>query len=270
MEQRKTQGKLRLVLQPTIIRIYKVAGIVALGAILLGLLSFLVINVFYFFNHTWVRPVVITPTHQKVIDASTTLADARLRASQFETERLEVNAELAQIDRVVVSADKYLGELGPLLTEAESKSIKTAELAILRRQIDEVQLQREEAIGRRAALQQRAQHMALRINEQGRLVEQLAASPYLRAVERRVVLVFIPYSNLPNVKVDTKLYGCSWGVALCSRVGRIISLLDGEAQELHPHDESIQRGVMAEIELSKPTAGGDKVLFAGGKPLWLF
>jgi hypothetical protein len=27
--------------------------------------------------------------------------------------------------------------------------------------------------------------------------------------------------------------------------------------------------VMAEIELSKPNAGGDKVLFAGGKPLWL-
>lgn len=268
MEPRKSQGKLRLVLQPTIIRIYKVAGIVALGAILIGLLSFLIINVFYFFNHTWVRPVVITPTHQKVIDASTTLADARLRASQFETERLEVNAELAQIDRVVASVDGYLAELGPL--NDPKAGIKSVDAALLRRQIDEAKLEREEAIGRRAALQQRAQHMALRINEQGRLVDQLAASPYLRAMDRKVVLIFIPYSNLPNVKVDTKLYGCSWGLTLCSRVGRIISLLDGEVQELHPHDESIQRGVMAEIELSKPTAGGDKVLFAGGKPLWLF
>jgi hypothetical protein len=268
VETRKSQGKLRLVLQPTLIKIYKVAGIVALGAILVGLLSFLIVNVFYFFNHTWVRPVVITPTHQKVIDASTTLADARLRASQFETERLEVNADLAQIDRVVTSVDKYLAELGPM-AESDGKGLKTVDAALLRRQVDEAKLQREEAIGHRVSLQQRAQHMSLRINEQGQLVDQLTASPYLRAVGRKVVLVFIPYSNLPNVKVGTKLYGCSWGLTLCSRVGRIISLLDGEVQEMHPHDETLQRGVMAEIELSKSAAGGEKVLFAGGKPLWL-
>ena len=108
------QGKLRLVIQPTIIRIYKAAGIVALGAILIGLASFLIINVFYFFNHTWVRPVVLSPTHQKVIDASTTLADARLRSSQFETERLEIDAELAQVDRLEASHQKLLAELEPL------------------------------------------------------------------------------------------------------------------------------------------------------------
>ncbi len=269
METRKPQSKVRLVIQPTLIKIYKVAGIVALGAILVGLLSFLIVNVFYFFNHTWVRPVVITPTHQKVIDASTTLADARLRYSQFETERLEVNAELAQIERVVTTEDKFVADVGPLV-EAEGKPIKTADAALLRRQVDEAKLKRDEAIGHRVSLQQRAQHMALRINEQGQLVDQLAASPYLRAVGRKVVLVFIPYSNLPNVKVGTKLYGCAWGLTLCSRVGRIISLLDGEVQEMHPHDETLQRGVMAEIELSKSSAGGDKVLFAGGKPLWLF
>jgi hypothetical protein len=114
VEVRKSQGKLRLVIQPTIIRIYKVAGILALGAILIGLFSFVVVNVFYFFNHTWVRPVVLSPTHQKVIDASTSLADARLRASQFETERLEVAAEIAQIDRVVAIVDKFLIDVSAL------------------------------------------------------------------------------------------------------------------------------------------------------------
>ncbi|MEZ4361641.1 MAG: hypothetical protein R3B48_15750 [Kofleriaceae bacterium] len=266
MNSGKSKSKFRLVIQPTIIRVYKVAGIVALGAILIGLLSFLVVNVFYFFNHTWVRPVVLSPTHQKVIDASTTLADARLRASQFETERIEVSSSLAQIDLVVASVDKYLADLGPL---ADPKGINSADAGILRRQVDEAKLQRAEAISRRESLQQRSKHMALRISEQEQLVERLAGSPYLRAVERKVVIVFIPYTNLPNVKVGTKLYGCSWGLTLCSRVGRVISLLDGEVQELHPHDESVQRGVMAEIELSKPAAGEDKVLFAGGKPLWL-
>ncbi|NJM91016.1 MAG: hypothetical protein HC863_01735 [Myxococcales bacterium] len=127
MDARKSQGKLRLVIQPTIIRIYKAAGIVALGAILVGLLSFLVVNVVYFFNHTWVRPVVLSPTHQKVIDASTSLADARLRASQFETERLEVAASLAQIDRVVATIDKYLADVSALTgaeTRASSRSTR--------------------------------------------------------------------------------------------------------------------------------------------------
>lgn len=261
------QGKLRLVIQPTIIRIYKAAGIIALGAILIGLASFLIINVFYFFNHTWVRPVVLSPTHQKVIDASTTLADARLRSSQFETERLEIDAELAQVDRLDASHQKLLAELEPL---AEGpKAPKTVEAGLLRRQLDEMRLERAQALGRKEILKQRAKHIGVRISEQEQLVERLASSPYLRAVERKVVIVFIPYANSGNVKVGTRLYGCRWGLVLCSRVGRVISMLDGEVQELHPHDESIQRGVMAEIELSKPSAGGDKVLFAGGKPLWL-
>lgn len=259
-----------MVIQPTIIRIYKAAGIVALGAILIGLLSFLIVNVFYFFNHTWVRPVVLSPTHQKVIDASTSLADARLRASQFETERLEVAAGLAQIELIVATTDKFLAEVAPLVEGEAAKNLKTIEAGLLRRQVDEARLERADAIGRKESLQQRSKHMSLRISEQEQLVERLASSPYLRAVERKVVIVFIPYTNTGNVKVGTRLYGCRWGLVLCSRVGRVISLLEGEVQELHPHDESMLRGVMAEIELSKPAAGGDKVLFASGKPLWLF
>ena len=42
-----------------------------------------------------------------------------------------------------------------------------------------------------------------------------------------------------------------------------------EVTEMHPHDESIQRGVMVEIDVSS-AAAGESVLFAGSKPLWLF
>ena len=37
----------------------------------------------------------------------------------------------------------------------------------------------------------------------------------------------------------------------------------------HPHDDSVQRGIMVEIDVS-PGAATDSVLFAGSKPLWLF
>ena len=57
---------------------------------------------------------------------------------------------------------------------------------------------------------------------------------------------------------------------MCSRVGKVKATIDGEVQDIHPHDQSVQRGVMVEIELSTPSAEGNTVLFAGGKPLWLF
>src|SRR3954469_14167010 len=99
-----------IALQPSIVRIYKVAGLVALSAILVGLLGFLVINIFYFFDHTWVRPVVLSPTHQKVVEASTQLNDARLRQSQLDAEKIEIEAQLAEIDRTITADDKFLTE----------------------------------------------------------------------------------------------------------------------------------------------------------------
>src|SRR5262250_3271101 len=101
MEARKTP-RFWVAVQPSIIRLYKVAGLVALTAILIGLLGFLVVNIFYFFDNSWVRPVVLDQRHQKVIEAQGQLADARLRASQLETEKLEIEAQLAEIKRAVV------------------------------------------------------------------------------------------------------------------------------------------------------------------------
>src|SRR3954468_12002689 len=112
METRTSRPRFWLALQPTIVRVYKIAGLVALTAILVGLVGFLVINIFYFFDHTWVRPVVLSPTHQRVVEASTQLSDAKLRASQLSSEKLELEGQLAEIERVVASDDKFIAEVG--------------------------------------------------------------------------------------------------------------------------------------------------------------
>src|ERR1043166_2673927 len=112
MQSRSPRPRLWIALQPSIVRIYKLAGLVALTAILIGLVGFLIVNVFYFFDHTWVRPVVLSPTHQKVVEASTQLADAKLRASQIQTEKVEIDTELAQIDRQVIADDAFITEIG--------------------------------------------------------------------------------------------------------------------------------------------------------------
>ena len=105
MEARKTP-RFWVAVQPSIIRLYKVGGLVALTAILVGLLGFLIVNIFYFFDNSWVRPVVLSPTHQKVVEASGQLADARLRGSQLDTEKIEIESQLAEIERLTESASR--------------------------------------------------------------------------------------------------------------------------------------------------------------------
>jgi hypothetical protein len=263
MESRTNRPRFWVALQPTIVRMYKIAGLVALTAILVGLISFLIVNVFYFFDHSWVRPVVLTKSHEKVVEAQTQLSDAKLRASTFTTEKADLEEELARIERRVKSSDKIIADLAK-----DAEAPKTPEQWLLRLKVDEAQLEKENAIGRRVPLQQRLEAVKLRIVDQDKLVARLAQSPYLKAVEHDVVLAFVPYDN-KHAKVGTKLYGCSWGLVACSNVGKITAELDGEVTNQHPNNESTHRGKLFEIHVSK-AAAGQTVLFAGGKPLWLF
>ncbi|HEX4420110.1 MAG TPA: hypothetical protein VH165_19480 [Kofleriaceae bacterium] len=262
MQPRPSRPRFWTSLQPSIVRIYKVAGLVALTAILVGLVGFLIINIFYFFDHTWVRPVSLSPTHQRVVEASTQLADAKLRASQLTAERLEVEGELADIERVVAADDKFITEIGTTVDAP-----KAPDQWLVRRELEKAKLEKENASGKRVPLGQRVESLKLRIKDQDAVVGRLAQSPYLKAIENKVTLAFVANQNLKNVKIGSPLYGCAWGVVWCKKVGTVKAVLDGEVQDIHPHDESIQRGLMVEVDVSEWGAS-ETVLFAGGKPLW--
>jgi hypothetical protein len=238
------------VLQPLIIKLYKVAGIVSLSVILLGLIAYLTVTVFYFLDRSWVRPVILSPEHHRVVEASTGLADAKMRRSELEAEQ--------------ASNEKFEATVAGLAADAG----KNAQAALVRREVDKSVLERQAAGDRRAALQRRIKELDVRTGEQDVVINRLAASPYMKATQQRKVVAFVPYQNLRNAQPGTSLYGCSWGLVICSRIGTIVSLLDGEVQETHPHDDSLQRGVLVEIELTDAKAAENPVLFAGGKPLF--
>ena len=262
MQPRSTRPRFWIALQPSIVRIYKVAGLVALTAILVGLVGFLVINIYYFFDHTWVRPVVLSPTHQRVVEASTQLADAKLRAGQLTSEKLEVEAELAELERVVAADDRFIDEIGTTVDAPRSP-----DQWLVRRELEKTRLEKENASGKRLPLGQRVESLSLRIKDQEAVVGRLAQSPYLKAIENKVTLAFVSNQNLKNVKLGSPLYGCAWGLVWCKKVGTVKAVLEGEVQDIHPHDESIQRGLMVEVDVSEWGAS-EIVLFAGSKPLW--
>jgi hypothetical protein len=255
-----------IAVQPTIIRLYKVAGLIALTAILVGLIGFLVVNIFYFFDHTWVKPIVLTPTHAKVVDAKTKLNDAQRLLMDFDAEKITLKASIDKIDRLIKNDERDLAAAG-----TQFDSPKTPEQWLVHNDLERKKMEREDAIGERPALQHRLDSLAQRRAEQEKLVKSLEQSPYLRAVGGTVYLAFVPYKNLSSIVVGkTKLYGCSWGLVNCHTVGRVSALIDGEVQETHPHDDSVQRGQMIEMQLTNADGANENVLFAGGKPLWLF
>jgi hypothetical protein len=262
MQSRTSRPRFWIALQPSIVRVYKAAGLVALTAILVGLIGFLVVNIFYFFDHTWVRPVVLSPIHQRVIEASNQLADAKLRASQLVTERLEIDGQLAEIERVVASDDKFIGEVGTVVDDP-----KTPEQWLVKRELEKAKLEKANLLGKRVPLGQRLESLKLRLKDQDAVINRLAQSPYLKAIENKVTLTFVPNQNLKNVRLGAPLYGCAWGLVWCRKVGTVKAVLEGEVQDIHPHDESIQRGLMVEVDVSEWGAN-ETVLFAGSKPLW--
>lgn len=264
MQPRSSRPRFWLALQPSIVRVYKVAGLVALTAILIGLVGFLIINIFYFFDHSWVRPVVLSPNHQRVVEASNQLSDARTRASQLAGELASLEEKLAANERWIAADDKFIAEVGDA-----ADAPKTPDQWLLRREVERTRVDKENKIGERVPLGQQIEQEKRLIKEQEAVVSRLAQSPYLKAIENKVTLAFVPNQNLKNVKIGSPLYGCTWGLVWCRKVGTVKAVLDGEVQDIHPHDESIQRGVMVEIDVSA-SAAGERVLFAGGKPLFLF
>jgi hypothetical protein len=263
---RRSAPKFWVALQPSIVRIYKVAGLVALTAILIGLIGFLTVNIFYFFDKSWTRPIVLDKTHEKVIAAGNQLAEAKERVNTLHTEKLEIESQLTEIDRTVAVDEKFIAEAGT----QEARDLKTPDAWLLRREIDKAKLDKEHAISRRIPLTKRLESVKARIAEQDKFVTRLKESPYARALEHKLVMAFASHKNLrENVSVGTKLYGCKWGLVRCSHVGKVTAIIEGEVTDKHPHDESTQRGQLVEIEI-EPSAIEHSVLFAGGKPLWLF
>jgi hypothetical protein len=257
MQSRPSRPRFWIALQPSIVRVYKVAGLVALTAILVGLIGFLVINIFYFFDHTWVRPVVLSPNHHRVIEASNQLDDARSRASQLTGDLLELEEKLAANERIIASDTR-------IIERFTSDPPRGTDPWLV---LEEKKLDRENRIGEREPLAKQIEKQKQLIKGQEAVTNRFTQSPYLKAIENKVTLAFVPNQNLRNVKIGTPLYGCAWGLVWCRKVGTVKAVLDGEVQDIHPHDESVQRGLMLEVDVTEWGAS-EAVLFAGSKPLW--
>jgi hypothetical protein len=139
-----------------------------------------------------------------------------------------------------------------------------------RRELDRARLERLAAVDRRAAVEKKHEMVEQGIDRYDQLIKQFRESPYIGAIEREVTVAFVPYQNLENIYPGVEIYGCTLSLLLCSKVGEVVSALDGEVTNTHPQDGAAERGLFLEITLSEPWASKERALFAGSRPFWIF
>ena len=100
-----------------------------------------------------------------------------------------------------------------------------------------------------------------------KMVKTLSDSAFLRAVDGKDNIAFVPYDNLDRVKPGTPLYGCWLGPLFCTRVGSVVAILPGEMSYKHPLHNSQLRGQPVQLQLANAHDAERKVLFVGGRPM---
>lgn len=253
-------------LQSTLVRIYKGFGLTALLAILIGLLSFLVVNVFYLFDNSWIRPVILTPAHERVIETNSKIAAERHSQESIRSQKMELELELTTLDATIAEHERFEADFAAL---AKATKRSNVEAMMARRELHLSQLAAAKAKARKAAITTRLESLGRAESEFDDVISKLKLSPYYQATKGRVTVAFVPYENQNNVAKGDPIYACKWGLVRCSNVGRVGEPLKGEVSDSHPHSGSALRGIMVQVELHGEWAAKETALFVGSRPFWL-
>jgi hypothetical protein len=350
-----------------LVTVYRLLGIAILSAILLGLASYLLLTLFYFFNQSWIEPRIISPTDAQVLQLSGQLSQGSLLREQLVAQRMDLLVKLrdatrkatdsnqfqkdvkqtakqavndnlnklasvqnvdrsykaeapqilesdksftsgamAEADKLygahLISEDEWLNrktQLAQLGASALSLQRGSAELDVeknsLRREIDSYsslvaggpnkdglnsdvleakrQLntsQSDEASAKDLvdALNQELTMTDDAIARQDRLLLNIHNIPYLKAVEQRLTIGFVPYSNAAKSSPGAPIYGCSLGIIFCRKVGQVEEVLDGEVSDKHPFFNKDMRGLFVRVNFKDSKWDRTQVLFLGRAPLF--
>jgi hypothetical protein len=254
-------------LQTALIRIYKGIGLLALFGILIGLLSFLGINVYYLFDRTWIRPMILSPSHEKVMAAHAALAEESYRRDQLTVKRDELVLELEVVDKAIAMHSDFQADYS---ATAEAVGNRGYEALMARYQRDRSILEQAEAARRKNVIKRQIENVDKGIGRQDAMIAQIKKSPYFATADRHVTVAFVPYENLHTMAKGAPVYGCKWSLVRCSKVGTIVSRLEGELIDSHPHSGTGLRGVMIVLKLNEAWAAEERALFMGSRPLWIF
>ncbi|WP_373047140.1 hypothetical protein [Vulgatibacter sp.] len=125
------------------------------------------------------------------------------------------------------------------------------------------------ARGRIRAIERRIEATDRSLAQFDKILQTIQDSPYLKAIDEKTTIAFVPYENLGSVTPGSTIHGCSLAIVWCRRVGKVVRVLEGEVVVKHPLSNRLMRGLMVELDLREPRWAEEQVLHAGRAPLFL-
>jgi hypothetical protein len=174
------------------------------------------------------------------------------KQAEYETRAAELEATARSLDAILASA------------ESAGDTALSYEVLQIKQQYEASRLELAKAVEMRNTLKSS-------LARQDKLITSLRGSAYLRAIDDKATVAFVPYGNTEVVKPGEPVYSCKLTMVFCYHVGEVIELLPGEVSGRHPSRDKSLRGQFVEIRLDEENAdaGETDVLYIGGKPFIL-
>jgi hypothetical protein len=171
-----------------------------------------------------------------------------------ETQALDqLQLALIENDRTALISDSQ-----PAVLASHKKGLGPEEMVWQEQTVRlELEMLRVEAESRGKAAQKRA--LEERVGTLDRLAGELRARPIFQAVEKKLDLAFVPYTQMKGVERGASVYSCVWGLFSCKTVGTVAEVVPGEVVLPDPWGNQA-RGQYAVLTLNDGTSAKDKTL----------
>jgi hypothetical protein len=117
------------------VSIYKTLGTVLLSLILVGLVSYLGLQTFFFVSHGWLTPTVVSPTDPEILQLNAQLAQQAAARDKLLADKRDLEARLEQAERVLGSEEDFQERFRVALgSERKARARSLRRLAALRRE----------------------------------------------------------------------------------------------------------------------------------------
>jgi hypothetical protein len=117
---------------------YKALGTVLLALILGGLVSYLGVQVFFFVNHSWLAPTVVSPTDPEILQLNAQLAQQAASRDKLLADRRDLESRLEQAERLLGTEKDFQERFRVALgSERTARAKALSRLAALRQEYQE-------------------------------------------------------------------------------------------------------------------------------------
>ncbi len=115
-----------------IVQAYKVIGFVALTSIMIGLASYFVINVFYFVNHSWAAPMILSPSDKRVLELNAQLAQQASLRDSLSAQRIDLEVRMQDAKRVMATEASFQAALKASVdSDVKDREASLGKMAVL-------------------------------------------------------------------------------------------------------------------------------------------